>query len=123
MFSTRLFNIKLPSLITVLHKLSYIHVFVIKILHVKPPKTKRNHFLYFKSRKHKKEVGEDLGVCVPNLQIAQGKSKSLDHVIKGSCDFMGGTSSLYVTTLPGFVAVGIVVVEIKNVFNLSCDLT
>ena len=31
------------------------------------------------------------------------------------------SSSLYVTTLPGLVAKGIVVVE-KNVFNLSLDL-
>ena len=34
-------------------------------------------------------------------------------MIKGSCYFMEGTSLLYVTTLPGLVAIGIVVVEIK----------
>ena len=35
---------------------------------------------------------------------------------------MGGSSSLYVTTLPSLVAMGIAVVEI-NAFNLSRDLT
>ena len=35
-----------------------------------------------------------------------------DYVIKESCDFMEGSSSLYVTTLPDMVAIDIVVVEI-----------
>ena len=35
-----------------------------------------------------------------------------DYVIKESCDFMEGSSSLYVTTLPDIVAIDIVVVEI-----------
>ena len=34
------------------------------------------------------------------------------HVFKGSCDLMEGSSSLIVVTLPGSVAIGIVVVEI-----------
>ena len=37
--------------------------------------------------------------------------KLQDHMIKQSCDFMGAKSSLYVTTLPSLVAIGIVVVE------------
>ena len=37
---------------------------------------------------------------------------SEDHVSEGSHDFMGGSSSLYVTTLPSLIAVGNVVVEI-----------
>ena len=37
---------------------------------------------------------------------------SEDHVSEGSLDFMGGSSSLYVTTLPSLIAVGIAVVEI-----------
>ena len=50
------------------------------------------------------EVGNDLGVCVLNLQIIQQKSKSLtklldksyhetlrDHVFKGLRDLMGWT--------------------------------
>ena len=39
---------------------------------------------------------------------------------------MEGSSLLYVNNLPGLVAIGIVVVEIiekKNAFNLSRDLT
>ena len=35
-----------------------------------------------------------------------------DHVVKGSCDFIGGSPSWYVTTLQSLVAIGIVVVEI-----------
>ena len=35
-----------------------------------------------------------------------------DHVIKGSCDFVQGTSSLYTPTLPNLVAAGFVVEEI-----------
>ena len=35
-----------------------------------------------------------------------------DHVIKGSCDFIEGSSSLYVTALLSLVPVVIVVVEI-----------
>ena len=41
------------------------------------------------------------------------KSKSLEHMIKGSFGFMEGSSSWYVITLPGLVAIGILVVEIK----------
>ena len=37
---------------------------------------------------------------------------SQDHVIEGSCKFIGGRSSWYVTILPGLVAISIVVVEI-----------
>ena len=54
-----------------------------------------------------------LGVCVLNLQIEYEKSKSLGHVIKGSCDFMEGSSLLYVTTLKGLAAIDIMVMEIK----------
>ena len=35
-----------------------------------------------------------------------------DHVIKGSCDYIEGSSSLYVTALLSLVPVVIVVVEI-----------
>ena len=62
---------------------------------------------------NKQEVCDDLGVCVLNLQIVWEKSKSLDSLIKGSYDFIEGSSSLYVTNLPGLVGIGIVVVEIK----------
>ena len=43
-----------------------------------------------------------------------------DHVIKGSCEFMKGSSSLYVTTLSGLLAIGI---EVVADFSLSRDLT
>ena len=36
---------------------------------------------------------------------------SQDRVIEGSCEFMGRSSSLYVSALPCLVAKGIVVVE------------
>ena len=61
----------------------------------------------------KQEVGANFSVCILYLQIVKEKTKSLDHVIKGSCDFMEGSSSLYKTTLPGLVAIGIVAVETK----------
>ena len=35
----------------------------------------------------KQEVGDDLGVCVLNIE-KQRKSKSKDHGIKGSCNFV-----------------------------------
>ena len=35
----------------------------------------------------------------------------LDHVIKGSHDFKGGSFSLYVITLPSLVVIGIMVME------------
>ena len=35
-----------------------------------------------------------------------------DHVIKVLCDFMGGSPSWYITTLPRLVAIDTVVVEI-----------
>ena len=35
-----------------------------------------------------------------------------DHMIKVSCNFMGKSSSLYINTLPGLMAKGIVVVRI-----------
>ena len=38
---------------------------------------------------------------------------SEDHLSEGLHDFMGGSSSLYVTTLPSVIAVDIVVVEIS----------
>ena len=52
------------------------------------------------------------------------KSKLPDHMMKGSCDLMEGSFSLYITTLPGLMAIciGIVVVEI-NFFYLPRDLT
>ena len=64
------------------------------------------------------EVGDDLGVCVLNLQIVKINQNSLQYIIKGSCDFMEGSSSLYVIILPGLVTIGIAVVE-KIFFNLS----
>ena len=47
-------------------------------------------------------------VTTQALRKWQKKSKSLDHVIKGSCDFMEGSSSMSATTLPG-LGVGVVV--------------
>ena len=45
---------------------------------------------------------------------------SQDHVIKGSCDFIGRSPSRYhVTTLPSLMAIGTLIVEI--VFSLSRD--
>ena len=35
----------------------------------------------------------------------------LKHMIKGPSNFVGGSSSLNITTLPGLVAIGIVVGE------------
>ena len=35
-----------------------------------------------------------------------------DHVIKGACQFLKGSSSVYIPTLPSLVALGIVVVDI-----------
>ena len=37
-----------------------------------------------------------------------------DHVIKRSCDFTKGSSSLHVTILPGLVFIDIVIVDICN---------
>ena len=37
---------------------------------------------------------------------------SQNHVFEGSCNFLSGSFSWYVTTLPSLVAIGIVVVEI-----------
>ena len=37
---------------------------------------------------------------------------SEDHLIKGSCDFIGGSPSSYVATLSSLMPIGIVVVEI-----------
>ena len=36
----------------------------------------------------------------------------LNHLIEGSCNFLSGSSSWHVPTLPSLVAIGIVVVEI-----------
>lgn len=36
-----------------------------------------------------------------------------DHVIKEPCDFMGGSSSLYIPNLQSLVVIGIVVVDIQ----------
>ena len=46
----------------------------------------------------------------------------LDHVMDGSCVFMGWSQSRQVIILPNFVAIGTVVVEISW-FSLSRDLT
>ena len=35
-----------------------------------------------------------------------------NHVIEGSSNFMSGSSSLYITTLPSLLAIGIIVVDI-----------
>ena len=39
---------------------------------------------------------------------------SKNHVFQGSCNFMIGSSSLYVTTLKSLLAIGIVVVEVSH---------
>ena len=41
---------------------------------------------------------------------------SQSHVIEGSCNLKSGRSSLHVTTMPGSLAIGIVVVEMFLVF-------
>ena len=46
-----------------------------------------------------------------------------DHVTEGSCDFMGRSYSLYITTLSNWVAIGIVVVEICFEFVMQYDKT
>ena len=48
-------------------------------------------------------------ICYATLQ---------DHMVKGSSEFMEGSSSLYVTTLSCLVAIGIVVVELCYLFVL-----
>ena len=68
------------------------------------------------------EVGDDLGVCALNLQIVYGKSKSLDHVIKRSCNFMEGSSSFYATTLPCWMFLIYHVTTRDHVFKDLCDL-
>ena len=55
-----------------------------------------------------------------------------EHVIEGPCNFMGGSSSLYIPTLPSLVAIDIAVVILMilvyhvisqdNVIIWSCDL-
>ena len=55
-----------------------------------------------------------------------------EHVIKGPCNFMGGSFSLYIPTLPSLVAIDIVVVILMilvyhvisqdNVIIWSCEL-
>ena len=65
------------------------------------------------------------------LWVGASCSKSLinlyvilqDQVIKRSCDFMEGSSSLHVTTLPGLVVIGILVVEICFYHVTSRDYT
>ena len=67
----------------------------------------------------KKEAGDELGVCVLNLTIALEKSNSIDYVIKGSCDFMEGSSSLYVAKVKGLVSIDIVEVDIKCLYFIT----
>ena len=62
-------------------------------------------YILFKGPQWKQEVSDNLGVCVLNLKVVK------NHVIKGSFDFMGGTSSRYVST--GFP------VEFGD--NMHCD--
>ena len=40
-------------------------------------------------------------------------------MLKVLCDFMEGSSLLYITTLPGLVAIGIEVVEIKQICHMT----
>ena len=47
---------------------------------------------------------------------------SQDHMVKGSCDFMGGSPSWYFTTLPSWVAIGIVVMEIQCLLWLKGEI-
>ena len=44
-------------------------------------------------------------------------------MIKRSCDFMEGSSSVYVATLPGLVAIGVWVMEIGNKIFLIYHVT
>ena len=47
-----------------------------------------------------------------NIMILGYHVISQDHIIKGSCDFIGRNPSRYVMILPSLVAIGTVVVEI-----------
>ena len=47
-----------------------------------------------------------------NIMILGYQVISQDHIIKGSCDFIGRNPSRYVMILPSLVAIGTVVVEI-----------
>ena len=67
-------------------------------------------------------VSQHLDICGGHWSSANGDVKYLtrhvtsqDYEIGGSCDFMGGSSALYVTKLPSLVATSIAVVEIKCV--------
>ena len=60
------------------------------------------------------EISYNLSVCVISLQIGQEKSKLLIRPHKKrDLTFLGESSLLYVTTLPGLVVIGIVEVRIK----------
>ena len=47
-----------------------------------------------------------------NMKYLICHATSLTHVIEGLCNFMSGSSSFYVTTLPSLVVLGVAVVEI-----------
>ena len=62
-----------------------------------------HHFAKFNSHRPRNSTDiRDLRFLI-NLQ---------DYVIKGSCNFVQGTSSLYTPSLPNLVAIGFVVEEI-----------
>ena len=46
---------------------------------------------------------------------------SQDHVIKGQCNFMSGSSSFYVTNLTSLVAIGIMVVEMSLIHHVILE--
>ena len=65
-------------------------------------------------RKLEQENSNEAGVFILNFyKSLNRKSESEYHTIKISCDFMEGSSRLYVTILQGLVAIDIVVVEIR----------
>ena len=54
---------------------------------------------------HKQSGRRDIMIFVCDVTLQ-------DHVIKGSCDFIDGSTFWQVATLPSLVATGIVVMEI-----------
>ena len=71
--------------------------------------------------KLEQEDSNEAGVFILNFyKSLNRKSKSEYHTIKISCDFMEGSSRLYVTILQGLVAIDIVVVECMTACSKGC---
>ena len=57
-------------------------------------------------------VGGYRSCAIGDIKYLSFHVASQNHVFERSCNFMSGNSTLYVTILPSFVAIGIVIVEI-----------